>query len=1140
MNTTDKTTRQNIATRATPTFLVLLLTGLLISPVALADDTEIYTGTATFTSTVKPNLTFIIDTSGSMNTGVTMALGQYDPATTYTGSCDPTKIYWDDRGKAPNCSTSNYIDATANTCKASEAALSATGDGFYVTRAARYRSRKKGDRWDSLSKKNHSDLVECKDDYGTHGETDISTDLYPADQSNGGPWRVDAGSGKNNRALNWNGTGATYTFYNANYLNWRNGTSGGTTSKTRLKIVQEVFADLMDSIKNINLAVLRYDNKSGTSNKGGYFVKEMTALTDANKADFKAVVNAFTANGYTPLAESLYEVYQYYRGGAVKFGNSTSPGTNVAGVLDPSDSSQYISPIEYQCQKNFVVLLTDGDPTNDTDADNDIEGLTGFKAVTGANQCSGNCLDELADYMYKKDCSSSLDDTQNVITYTIGFNTNQVLLQDAANKGGGKYYTADDTAGLTDVFTSILTEILAINTTFIAPAVSVNAFNRFNHRDELYYALFKPNARPKWNGNIKRFQLAGDPPEIVDTNGTLAIDNNTGFFKTSATSFWTAVADAPDGDEVKKGGAASKLALPRNIYTYTSSTAPSDSAIISTANELHESNTVITATMLGDPSLTTTEVSDIIKWARGVDVFDDDSDTDVTDIRRLLGDPLHAKPVLITYGGTDVSPDITLFAGTNEGQLVAIDTDDGTEVFTFIPQELLPNLPTLYEDTTVPEHPYGLDGPLTTWINDANGNGILYDASSTLETDEFVYLYQGMRRGGKNYYALDVTNRSAPLLKWMIEGGTGDFTELAQTWSSATHGKIKLNGTVKDVLIFGGGYDVDEDLHTTGANDSEGRAIFIVDAETGAKIWQAGPASTSEDLTINQMTNSIPADLSVLDMNGDGLIDQIYAADMRGQIFRIDIDNTNNTGAGTLATGGRIASLAGNTASENRRFYYAPDISISKDRTHINIAIGSGYRAHPLDTVIEDAFFVIHDYNIHGPALNGSGAAVYTTLTMSDLFDATSNIIGQGTATEITAARASLAGKEGFYIWLNEPDGSFVGEKVLARSLTFDNKVLFTTYKPVDSPAGACSPSQGSAGVYYISLHDGTAVQDSDLSGGDTLTRTDRRTNLVRGGIPPEPSIIFHENGPVILVGTEKGPSADLKINPKKYYWHVE
>lgn len=1110
----------------------ILLAALLLSLASAtqADDTEIYTG-GNLVSTVKPNIVFIIDTSGSMNTDVTMTSGTYDPATTYAGDCNVNRIYWSSSGKPPDCDTSHYIAKTSFVCAAATSGLD--NSGYYTGRAARYNVKSGTDEWENLSQYDHTELVECQADWGVHGKSDASTNLYPADSdadNNSDPGYRSNTSG----AISWSGTGSTYTFYSANYLNWRE-SPGTIVTKTRLKIVQEVFSELMDSISDINIAVARFDRDAN----GGYFVMPMQVLSDANRTDYKTSVNNMTASGNTPLAETLYETYLFYRGDPVRYGDESEPGTNHTGVLDPDNTSDYLSPVAYQCQSNFVILLTDGEPTSDTGADSYIKGLPGFSTATGSSKCSGNCLDELAEYMYKKDCST-LYDTQNVITYTIGFHTDQTLLSNAATKGGGKYYTADDTAGLTDAFTAILTDILAINTTFIAPAVSVNAFNRFTHRDELYYALFKPNKRPTWDGNIKRFKLDGDPPIIVDANGDPAVDANTGFFKSSATSFWTASADAPDGDSVEMGGAASRLALPRSVYTYTGATAANNEDLTANSNQLHEDNGDITKEMLGDAGMSDTTYDTLLQWARGVDLQDDDSDEASDDARTHMGDPLHAKPLLITYGGTDDAPDMTLYAATNEGYLHAIDTDDGSEVFSFMPQELLPNLSTMYTNASADSHPYGLDGPLTSWVYDANGNGLLYDSSNVLETGEFVYLYQGMRRGGSNYYSLDVTNRAVPLLKWVIKGGAGDFSELAQTWSAATHAKIKLNGTDKQVLIFGGGYDVDQDGNSTAADDDTGRAIFIVDAATGAKIWQAGPAGTANgsdpDLVLNTMTNSIPSDIRVIDVNSDGYSDRMYVGDMRGQIWRFDIDNEGNTGASDLATGGIIASIGGNTTDSNRRFYYAPDVSLSKKGDYINIAIGSGYRAHPLDEVIHDAFFVIRDPNIYAAATDVDGNAVYTTVTLGDLYDATANLIGEGTAEEVLTATTTLGNSGGWYIWLRETDGNFIGEKVLAKSITYEAKVMFTTFTPVASATGACAPNQGTARTYLVSIEDATPVIDFNLSGG-SLTAADRAMTLVRGGIPPEPTVLFNEDGIVTLIGTEKGPDPDIDLAPRKLYW---
>lgn len=1135
-----------IFTQHIKTFAFTMSLALFASAPILAEDTEVYTGGSSIASTAKPNLVFIIDTSGSMSSNVTSTTtnGTYDAGTTYTGSCDANRVYWSSNGTPPGCTSSQYINVSANKCDASAAALGSGGTGYYVTRAARFRVRWGEDRWSSLSTFNHTEPVECQDDWGVHGETD-ATNPYPADQNDGGPWRANSSG-----AINWNSTGRTYTFYNANYLNWRE-SAVTTVTQTRLQIVQDVFSNLVDSVSGINMAVMRYDDTSGTDNHGGYFVMPMQELTAANRADYKAAVNAFTPGGYTPLSETLYESYLFYRGDPVLFGNATTPGTNVAGVLD---GSNYQSPIVYPCQKNFVILLTDGAPTNDTDADSAIQALPGFAATTGSATCSGDCLDELADYMNAKDCST-LADTQNVITYTIGFNTTQTLLQNAATKGGGQYYTADDTAGLTDVFTSIITEILAINTTFIAPAVSVNAFNRFNHREELYYALFRPDRRPNWNGNVKRFRLyspdANTPPEIVDVNTVAAIDPNTAFFKSTAQSFWTPAADAPDGDEVEKGGAASKLTLPRTIYTYTGATAPSNATLSSASNDLNESNVAITKTMLGDAAMTDARRTTLLQWARGVDLLDDDTDTDITDIRRLMGDPLHTKPVLITYGGTDAAPDMTLYAGTNEGFLEAIDTDNGNEVFTFVPQELLPNLPILFDDDANVAHPYGLDGPLVAWVNDLNDNGIIFTGgSSTPDTGEFAYLYQGMRRGGSNYYALDVTHRATPKLKWMIKGGTGGtagFAELGQTWSETTLAKIKLNGVDKVVAIFGGGYDTAQDSNALAQDDTIGRAIYMVDAETGAKIWEAGPSTSagSPNLVLSDMTNSIPSDVTVIDTDFDGYKDRMYVGDMRGQVWRFDIDNDNNTGADNLVTGGVIADLNDGTAAGNRRFYYAPDVSLSAGSRFINIAIGSGYRAHPLDTNIHDAFFVLRDENVFAPALDGSGNPVYTATTMASLFDATSNILGEGTTAQITTASTALTSAGGYYINMSLADGSFIGEKVLAKSLTFGGYTIFTTYTPVAAVSGsACSPSQGQARAYIINVSDGTPVSVAGIGPppGTTpppIVRYNRERDLVRGGIPPEPSLIFHENRPVVLVGTEDLGNPRSIRTPAKTNWHV-
>ncbi len=1182
---------------------------ILLSATPLyADDTELYTGITPGAITARPNVLFIIDTSGSMGTNVTLTTGTYDPATTYTGTCDPTRYYWSNTGGVPSCSGwfVPYINVSAFQCNDASAALGVGGSGFYLDRMARYSTN--SNSWETLNTFTPNHEVECAEDYGLHGDGSNSSDLWPANGNNGGPWRANT-----TNSLSWSSTGGSYTIYTANYINFVN-TAGNSTTLTRLQIVQQVLTDIIDSTAGINAALMRYD-ASGSS-LGGSFVEPMQAIDASTRTGFNNSINALTAGGATPLAETLYEAMLYYRGEHVYFGNNATP-SNVSSVLDPSDSSRYASPIEFQCQSNFIVMLTDGDPVADDSADSVINGGNAafgdfFPGVAGAagvsDSCTFNsgddCLDELADYMYTHDQNSSLGDVQNIITYTIGFATDQPLLESTARKGGSSggnvdpevgYFTTDSITGLTEAFTSIISRIQYETTTFISPAVSVNAFNRLSHRNELYFALFKPTTRYRWPGNLKKYKLArataGDPDSeliIIDAAGTPAINGGTGFFDSGARSIWSANAD---GADVTLGGAAENQPLAnRKVYTFTGANStlvpPQTNAetLNTSSNMLHESNSVLVAT--GDTEnlyantllglTTTTTDADrtlLIQWARGVDVLDSDEDGSRTDSRNFIGDPLHSKPQLVTYKGTtDADADITIYMITNEGFLHAIDPDGdgstpdsgGNELFSFVPQDLLPNLNVLKSNTTTPIRTYGLDGPMTIWHNDLNRDLLVLESNGspqvTSGVSEHVYLYFGMRRGGKNYYAMDVTDRDSPKLKWKIEGGiAGDpFEELGQTWSKMTYAKIKLNGTDRDVLIFGGGYDTSVDSVSIPADDSVGRAIFIVDAETGERLWWAGIAGSGADLELTNMKNAIAADVTAFDSTGDGYIDRIYAADLAARVWRFDIFNSDNTGAASLVDGDVIADLNGTavsnsaeaTAANNRHFYYAPSVAYIRDGSQefFTIAIGSGYRAHPTNTVIEDRFYVIRDTNVRGPARDGNGDPIYTSISEDDLYDTTGNIIGEGTQIQINAARTSLNTNKGWYIKLNEPDGTFVGEKVLGQAVTFNGILLFSSFTPLDSSQlNSCSQSKGLSAAWAINLINGKPIFNFDQSNPD-LTRSDRKGLLNMDGIPPEPALIFYDGDVTAFFGTlQLGDAGDGMGNDglmpdgyiKRKFWNL-
>jgi type IV pilus assembly protein PilY1 len=530
----------------------------------------------------------------------------------------------------------------------------------------------------------------------------------------------------------------------------------------------------------------------------------------------------------------------------------------------------------------------------------------------------------------------------------------------------------------------------------------------------------------------------------------------------------------------------------------------------------------------------------LIDWAAGLDIKDEDGDGFDNDARRIMGDPLHAEPALVQYGviapdtdgdGINDTPDLVAYVATNDGYLHAIDSINGEELWAFVPREMLPKLNNIFQNTGANGKQYGLDGNVVPWINDIDGNGFI-DGSDT------AYIYFGMRRGGRDIYSMEVTEKAYPKLRWKIEGGVGDYAELGQTWSTVNVEKILIDGNETTVLIFGGGYDTGQDTALMRAPDAVGRGIFIVDADTGELLWRAGiNTDTNADLQLADMKYSIPARIKPLDVDGDGYIDRLYTGDMGGQIWRFEIDNASNTTAGGLSiAGGVLADLAEDSDdTKTRRFYYPPDVALIVQEGQppfLSIVAGSGYRAHPLDAVIEDRMYMIRDFDVYTPRDFSAGPVVE-----ADLFDTTANEVGSADSAVSDPALTSLSTAAGWYISLEQSDGTFIGEKVLSEPLILGGVAILTTYIPAAAGinVSACKANDGTGSLYFVNVTDGTPAYD--LS-GDITSPDSRSIYLDRGGIPPSPSVIITEEGtPTLCVGTECDRAGPVSA-AEKMYWY--
>ena len=273
---------------------------------------------------------------------------------------------------------------------------------------------------------------------------------------------------------------------------------------------------------------------------------------------------------------------------------------------------------------------------------------------------------------------------------------------------------------------------------------------------------------------------------------------------------------------------------------------------------------------------------------------------------------------------------------------------------------------------------------------------------------------------------------------------------VGQTWSAPAVARVNVNRTWpssnpdKMVLVFGGGYDIAQD--TVGyVADTVGNHVFMVDAITGTLIWRAGPTSDSgSQLPLAKMTNSIPGDVRVVDLSGDGFADRMYAADMGGRVWRFDIRNGQS--AADLVWGGVFASLGNGDlavktdATKNRRFFYAPDVALMKVGTtnFINIGIGSGHREKPItDVTVVNRFYSLRDFNVFSQVQNTQYKATCGTSETSPchqiVTDGDTRLVDVSTDINPTIP----AGGVGWRMNLQD-----AGEKVLAESRTFQNRDL--------------------------------------------------------------------------------------------------
>lgn len=342
-----------------------------------------------------------------------------------------------------------------------------------------------------------------------------------------------------------------------------------------------------------------------------------------------------------------------------------------------------------------------------------------------------------------------------------------------------------------------------------------------------------------------------------------------------------------------------------------------------------------------------------------------------------LGGSIHSFPVQLTYSGElDVNGDLTsvrqqsVLYGSMEGGLHVVDARTGIEQTVFVPSEILNNPDASralrFGEAGTVQH--GISGA---WIADPaykteRGTG----TGASVVTARKMNVYGGMRMGGKSYYGMDLMNPRKPELLFRIGADQSGFSRMGQTWSKPVVANIRYQDKIRRVLIVGGGYDqcyeyprfslgsANPAEFGGGCNKTaaEGNAVYIVDAQTGERLWWT--SNTGSNLNNANLVHSIPSRISTLDRDADGLVDHLYFGDLGGQVFRIDLNNAKGTPTSSFGKNViRLANLATNNtgaavaSGDAPRFYQPPTITIHDEGsdTFIVVGIASGDRSTPLD-----------------------------------------------------------------------------------------------------------------------------------------------------------------------------------------------
>ncbi|MHB9100350.1 MAG: pilus assembly protein [Sulfuricella sp.] len=724
------------------------------------------------------------------------------------------------------------------------------------------------------------------------------------------------------------GTTCTYAEEIQNFANWY------TYYRSRILLsragVGQAFAEV-GSEPRIGFAAINKESTTiDTVTSPGTVVSGVRKFDATGRADFYAALYGHVMpSAGTPLRQALDDVGQYFQRTDDKGPWGTNPGVG--------------GGTQAQCRQNYNILMTDGYWSEGTsydartsDARANVDNSTGSTITNNntnpnpatyqyspANPYSDAYSDTLADvamYYWYRDLRTDLDNKvptnsldpafwQHLVNLTVGLGvvgsvsdaaiqsaftsnpdtitwpnptaSNAAKVDDLAhaaiNSRGGYLNAGDPTTFATSLSKTINN---VIGREAGAAAVAVANANVTGSDNQSYASKYNSG---NWSGDLFAYPInltTGVPDEASPTWATSA---------------------QPQLDL--------RTAANRKIVTYTGTTGTGQGVQFqptsaTTTTKLSSAQQTLLNSTTTPPG--TSDGANVVAFLRG------DRSLEGTSYRtraHLLGDIINAEPLVVrepaaNYADTCYSTAVTgkcttsfksdqasrtriVYQGANDGMLHAFIASSGAEEWAYIPNLLMSSLNNLSKKSGF-VHKYYVDGtPSSSDVDFSNTDGVTGNPDPSWKT----ILVGGLNKGGRGYYALDVTTPTA------ADEAAAAQKVLWEFPNSATNTTVKTNigysfGKPIIVKTAGKGWVV---LVTSGYNngaDTSGDGhgyLFVLNARTGdlIKALDTGVGTSTDPSGLAQI--AAYAENSDIDNTAT----YVYGGDLKGNVWRFDLTATN-------------------------------------------------------------------------------------------------------------------------------------------------------------------------------------------------------------------------------------------------------